>query len=137
MKINSISEIQSLKYEGYLWMSNMQKPEIYTDKELELPTKANPFIVEGQLYNKDKGLSYSIKYVDGEYVIHEHKVTKADIDNPDNEIKEYLSNRMDNRWLKFLRYWEKVEDKNCNDKFVLKLTKNVFIGFKEEKEERK
>jgi CRISPR type III-associated protein (TIGR04423 family) len=42
---------------------------------------------------------------------------------------------MDDRWLKFIRYWEEKEDRNCMDMPVLTLTKNVFIGFDERKED--
>lgn len=134
MKVNSINDIQPLKYEGYLWMSDEQYPKVFIHDEVEFPETDNPFIVEGQLFNKENGISYSIKYVDGEYIIHEYKVTEADLQNPDNETKEYLSNRMEDKWLKFLRYWEAVPDENSMGMPVLKLTKSVFIGFKEKED---
>ena len=127
----SIKDIQSLEYEGYLWMSDSEEPEIYDYRKVELPQTDNPFVVEGQLYNKEKGVSYSIKYVDGHYIVIEHIVVDKDLSNQCNELKTYLANRMGDRWLKFLRYWEEKKDENCMNMPVLSLTKTVFIGFKD------
>ena len=59
--------------------------------------------------------------------------------NPDNQIKTYLSNRMGDKKLQFLRYWEEVPDEdNYRDSSnpkglpVLTQTKNVFVGFKKQ-----
>ena len=124
------------KCEGYLWWSNQQEPKVCQDEAIDicLDETKNPFVVEGQLYDKEEKKSYSIKYVDGQYLINEFKVEEDDLTNPDNETKCYFSNRMENKWLKFLRYWEEKEDKNCMGMPVLTLTKHVFIGFKEKEE---
>ena len=126
----SITDIESLNYDGYIWMSDSEAPQILNQESFPQPTQVNPFIVEGQLYNEERGISYSIKYVDGQYLVQKYNVTAADLSNSDNEPKEYLSNLKDGRWLKFLRYWEENQDDNCMGMPVLKLTKNVFIGFK-------
>ena len=122
------------KCEGYLWWSDQQKPEVYQDESIDncLDEAQNPFVVEGQLYSIDENMWYGIKYVDGQYIINKYKVNDDDLSNIANEIKYYLSNRMDGRWLKFLRFWEPVEegDKNCEGMKPLVITKNVFIGFK-------
>lgn len=124
------------KSEGYLWWSDQQKPRVYQDELIDicLDEAKNPFVVEGQLYDEENKESYSIKYVDGKYHINKYKVNESDLINQDNEVKSYLSNRMDDRWLKFLRYWEEKEDENCMGMPVLTLTNNVFIGFDERKE---
>lgn len=123
--------------EGYLWWSNQQEPNVYQEEPIDICLEAtqNPFVVEGQLYDKEEKKSYSIKYVDGQYFIKKYEVETEDLTHPDYEIMSYLSNRMDGRWLKFLRYWEEVKDDNCMGMNVLKFTKNVFIGFKEKEEE--
>ncbi len=134
----SINEIKSLQFEGYLWMSDEEEPLVYENEIVTLPKEGdNPFVVEGMLYNKAQGLSYSIKYVDGKYFIQEYVVSEADKKNPDNETKVYESNRMGDRQLQFLRYWEEVFDEdnykdgnNPKGLPVLTQTKNVFIGFK-------
>lgn len=138
----SIKDIKPFTYEGYLWMSDQENPTIYESDFVSLPTEeANPFVVEGQLYNKTEGLSYSIKYVDGQYIVLEYKVTEAEMKSPDNQVKTYLSNRMGDKKLQFLRYWEEVPDEdNYTDSNnpkglpVLTQTKNVFIGFKKKEE---
>ncbi len=128
--------IQINKCEGYLWWSDQQKPKVYQDELIDicLDETENPFVVEGLLYDEENKESYSVKYVDGLYLINKYKVDESDFINIDNEEKSYLSNRMDDRWLKFIRYWEEKEDRNCMDMPVLTLTKNVFIGFDERKE---
>ena len=138
----NINDIKPLPYVGYLWMSNKEEPKVCDNEIVTLPKNGdNPFIVEGQLYNKENGLSYSIKYVDGEYFIQEYIVTEKDINNPDNQVKTYLSNRMGDKRLRFLRYWEEIldEDNYKDGTFprglpVLTQTKNVFIGFETRKE---
>lgn len=138
----SIAEIKPLTYEGYLWMSDLEEPTVYENEPVSLPKEGdNPFVVEGQLFNRANGLSYSIKYVDGQYIIQEYTVTEADKNNPDNETKTYIANRMGDRKLQFLRYWEEVFDEdNYKDSDnpkglpVLTQTKNVFIGFKEKED---
>ena len=128
--------IQINKCEGYLWWSDQQKPKIYDGNTLDicLDETKNPFVVEGQLYDKETKESYSIKYVDGLYLINIYKVTDEDLVNSVNETKCYLPNRMGDRWLRFLRYWEEKEDESCMGMPVLTLTKNVFIGFKEKED---
>ena len=125
------------KCEGYLWWSDQQEPKVYQEEPIDVCLEAtqNPFVVEGQLYDKEEKISYSIKYVDGQYFIKKYTVKAPDFTNPDNEIKSYFSNRVDDRWLKFLRYWEEKEDKNCMGMNVLTFTKNVFIGFIEKEKE--
>lgn len=124
------------KCEGYLWWSDQQQPKVCQDEafDISLDETENPFVVEGQLYDIEEKKSYSIKYVDGHYIINVYKVEDGDFGNPDNEAKSCLSNRMGDRWLRFLRYWEPVKDPNCEGMEALKLTKNVFVGF-EGKEE--
>lgn len=124
--------IKISKCEGYLWWSDKQEPKIYDGDVLDitLDETNNPFVVEGQLYDKEENMSYSIKYVDGQYLINICKVENRDFMNKDNELKSFLSNRMGGRWLKFLRYWEEKEDENCMKMPVLTFTKNVFVGFK-------
>lgn len=124
------------KCEGYLWWSDQQEPKVYQEELTDVCLEAtqNPFVVEGQLYDKEEKKSYSIKHVDGQYLIYKYKVKDDDLINPNNEIKSYLSNRMNGRRLKFLRYWEAKEDENCMGMNVLTFTKNVFIGFKEKED---
>ena len=138
----NINDIKPLPYEGYLWMSDKDEPKVYDNEIVTLPQEGdNPFVVEGQLFNKGNGLSYSIKYVDGEYFVQEYIITEMDINNPDNQVKTYLPNRMGDKKLRFLRYWEEILDEDNYNNIdnpkglpVLTQTKNVFIGFETRKE---
>lgn len=140
MENEFMQTIKINKCDGYLWWSDQQEPEIYQDeaKDIILDEMKNHFVVEGQLYDKEEMKSYSIKYVDGQYLVAsldvKGEVSDGKPTNPNNEIKTYLSNRMGDKWLKFLRYWEEIPDKNCMDMSVLTITKNVFIGFKEKED---
>lgn len=122
--------------EGYLWWSDQQNPQVYQNEALDIcfDENKNPFVVEGQLFDKAYRKSYAVKYIDGQYVMREFNVEEQDFTNSDNELKEFFSNRMDGRWLKFLRYWEEKEDENCMGMPVLTFTKSVFVGFKEQEE---
>ena len=62
----------SLLYEGYLWLSNENKPKLsYPAAKIDaqLFKNLNPFVAEGYLYNKETRKSISIKYIDGQYHI--------------------------------------------------------------------
>ena len=124
------------KCDGYLWWSDQQEPKVFEGQSIDqcLDETQNPFVVEGLLYDKEEKKSYSIKYVDGQYLIKKYKVEVGDLTNKDYESKSFLSNRMGDHWLKFLRYWEEKEDENCMNMPVLTFTKNVFVGFKEKEE---
>ena len=127
-------------YEGYLWYSDQENPKVLDRQALTLPEEGtNPFVVEGQLYNESEKLSYSIKYVDGQYIVHQFQVKDAP---KDTSRMAYLSNRMGNRRLLFLRCWEEVFQIDNVDGLggpvglpILMQTKNVFIGFKKKKKE--
>lgn len=139
-------------WEGYLWISNSQNPLVNKDmpRTIDLNPNANPFIVEGELFDSSSKTSYSIRYIDGEYNIYEN-VVDVNLLNLENQKEtvgkkkdsegddvafvvrrtDYFSNRMGGRWLKFLRYWETTEqgDENCEGMKPLVITKNLFVGF--------
>ncbi len=128
--------IKIQKAQGYLWQSDKEQPDLKDNENIELclDENVNPFIVEGQLYDVENHISYSIRYIDGKYLVCKFSVKDEDLNNPDNEYKTYFSNRMKDRKLKFLRYWEPRCDANCLDMYVLSQTKNVFIGFEANKD---
>ena len=128
-KINFDEIDRNALYEGYLWMSDKKKPEVYHNAvvDFSLFEKVNPFVIEGQLYDSNNKLSYSMKFVDGEYYIYEVKVTE---DKSTCIEKIYCSNRMDNLQLIFRQYWKEVDDEYCLKMPVLVMDKEVFVGFK-------
>lgn len=125
-----------LPYEGYLWMSNKNHPCVYCPESLidrGLFDGHNPFVAEGYLFNHEKGISISIKYVDGRYRIYIDKVNPSDFNSKDTDRLCYLTQRMDHSdalWAEFLRYWTESPDPACHSMNVLEIEKEVFTGFK-------
>ena len=139
-------------YEGYLWESDKQIPHIFkgerTLKEWSFNNEANPFIIEGQLFDKNTGHSISIKYVDGQYKIKEYYIKVSNDgnkffvlkkDNNDGETecevkcevieRHYKGNSKLDGTLHFYELWEEECDPNCCNMKVLKATKVIFAGF--------
>jgi CRISPR type III-associated protein (TIGR04423 family) len=125
-------------FEGYLWWSDQQQPEVHTKEkpttDLLLNEDENPFIIEGQLYDSQKGYSVSIKYVDGKYIVNEYDM-KSDFAGDKVETAEHLYRgyKMKGLNLLFKELWEPKEDPPCCDMEVLRATKVAFVGFEKEK----
>lgn len=122
-------------YDGYIWMSDEQSPKVLLGEmpELNLDAHCNPFVIEAQLYCKENNVSYSIRYVDGEYIINKYDLTES----ADYEEKLFVPARMPEiQTLKFRQYWKEENVKNCYNWTTLKPGKLVFAGF-ERKEEKK
>lgn len=129
--INNITDInQNLIYEGYLWPSDKSEPLVCNNENLKGIVNVsdyltNPFIVEGFLYSRSDNTSFTIKYTDGEYFIRQY----SDITVDKKNVKTYLSNRMNDRKLRFLQNWIAVPDGNCCGFEVLQPSEVVFVGF--------
>lgn len=124
-------EIEKSIYEGYIWYSDQAEPKVLNNEEFELKIDddENPFIIEGQLYSPNKRLSISIKYIDGQYIIKEKEIKSGDFNSVNVQIKEFHSNRMNGKKLRFLQYWEEREDYLCASMKVLQPTEFIFVGF--------
>ena len=138
MNTNKVNKVEQGNYVGYIWMSNENKPEVWKEPKSysnELDASTNPFIVEGMLWDADREVSYSIKYVDGKYIAHRWDLN-TDFKGEDYEYqKETLTAhaRMGGKLL-FRRYWHAVEDAACLGMKVLKPYAQVFVGFNDKKE---
>lgn len=122
------------KFEGYIWQSDKVAPEVFypaTEKEITLDDSVNPFIIEGELYDASSGLSVSIRFVDGHYIIKKTTVKPSDIKDSDNTtVKEYLAQRMPGILkLRYLQLWNSVKDPLCEDMETLQPGDLVFVGF--------
>lgn len=120
-------KINKSKYQGYIWYSNAQNPQVITDDkefELEVLDNVNPFVIEGQLYDGER--SISIKFVDGEYIVKD--ILVSDIKGEKKE-QTFYSNRMDGRILKFIQFWREESDEYCEGMKVLQPKELVFVGF--------
>lgn len=125
-------KIEKSKYQGYLWYSDKKEPQVLNNEvfELQIADDANPFVIEGQLYDGMK--SISIKYVDGKYIVNTY-----DLNALDGEIQEQMfhSHRMEGKLLKFKQIWKKQPDELCENMHVLQPAELVFVGFNNDKEE--
>lgn len=137
-KIEKITEIPKAKYQGYIWRSD--SPEVLTcDEEyggFTPDAAANPFIIEGNLWDEATGASISIRYVDGQYYIHKTMLTSDEVKgNTDHStIKKYVAHRIDGyKYLRFVQLWEPRPDPMCEGMEVLEPSKLVFIGFTNDK----
>ena len=127
-------KIEKSIYDGYIWYSDKSNPKVFQDEEFEFDTDKieNPFIIEGQLYDDQKMISYSIKFVDGKYICKKYEVESTDFNKKDVEIKTFHANRMDNLKLQFLQYWKEEVDELCEGMKVLQPKELVFVGFVKE-----
>lgn len=131
-KIETITEIPKAKYQGYIWRSDSDSPEVLTgDKNDDmLDPKENSFIIEGNLWDEATGASISIRYIDGRYYIHRTTLTTEDLKND----KKYVAHRIDGyKYLRFVQLWEPRPDPMCEGMEVLEPSKLVFIGFTNDK----
>ena len=116
-------------------MSDSAKPIVLHHSALDKSAfeQGNPFVIEGQLFDKKNKKTLGIKYVDGCYLIHCYDVT----DEEQELVKEYISNRIDDKKLKFIQRWREQEDEFCEGMKSLQPAELVFVGFgdKNNKEE--
>lgn len=125
------------KYEGYIWMSDSEKPDVLKDEELktDFTNVKNPFVIEAQLFNKESLTSYSIKFIDGKYHIKEFKLEEKDLVEPIHFVpKSRLETKSKSeivKSLKFKQLWEvqKEGDPLCEGMKTKVPTALVFIGF--------
>lgn len=142
------STIEKGIYQGYLWMSDATEPIVLNDEPVtnSLDPSQNPFIIEGQLYDKVNSISYSIKYADGKYLINSWNLNeeligegfeyteKDAVPNP-RMLAVAAKNSLKIENLYFRQYWHAEEDALCEGMKVLKPHALVFVGFKTRKED--
>lgn len=132
--------ISGNKLYGFLWRSDNSPHEVEifngTQKKIDLDASNNPFVVEGQLYDEDNGKSYSIKYMDGGYLLNEYNVKallEEKIRKEDIDIREYQYIAAFDKapgLLHFKEFWrEDEEDKQCLPFKPLCPAEFVFVGF--------
>ncbi len=113
-------------WEGYCWIDNQERPEIFENRELgNYPCTDNHFIYEACLCQQGK--SIEIKQVDDTWLVSEVSWQENDI--KDEDIKVYRMAKDENRKLRFAEIWEEEPDPNCDDFPVFKLKKHIFTGF--------
>lgn len=138
--MGKIQNIEKAKYEGYIWWSDKDRPTVYygeEEVELSLNDGKNPFIIEGNLWDKASKKSIFIRYVDGQYFTNETTVKEEDRNNKERcTEKSFIAHRIDGiRVLRFLQYWETFKDPLCEKMETLRPEKLVFIGFDDNNKE--
>lgn len=114
-------------YQGYIWYSDADKPQIFNNEvfELEINETDKPFIIEGYLF--DGINSISVKYIDGHYI--NKTFTLDELKNVEYTEQIFLGHRMEGKQLRFRQYWRPLPDENCEGMTVLKPAENIFVGF--------
>jgi CRISPR type III-associated protein (TIGR04423 family) len=88
----------------------------------------NPFIIEGNLFDKNHQFSYYIKYVDGEYLVFRYEMDKTE---DLFTLENYIPNKLPGvDKICFRQYWKSGPDDFCEGMEVLKPFTSVFVGFK-------
>lgn len=149
-----MEHIEAAKYVGYLWYSNEKEPKVFDGNEMvpeiNLDEKENPFIIEGNLWDRDGRESIMIRYVDGKYIVHSTHVNEEELNGISSSQaygsksptattrKDYLAHRIGGvKCLSFLQYWQAEADDMCEEMLVLRPSKLVFIGFDKNEEKEK
>lgn len=129
--------IPNSTYEGYVWYSDQSEPKILRDENFsfEPDESKNPFIVEALLFDRQNSLSFSVKYVDGKYIINKTPVLPEDEGKREVEKKRFLASFGNGISLSFLHYWKPVKESNCEGMEMLLPEKLVFVGFSKNEEE--
>lgn len=107
MKKIEIKDIPfDLTFEGYYWYSNASKPVILDNKTITKDIFSQlPFIVEGNLYNKENAVSINIKNIDGQYWI--MLANLADLNDTQISEQAYLAHDLAGiEKIKLLQYWQ-------------------------------
>ena len=136
--MDRVNQIERGTYEGYIWYSDQQEPEVLEQQNFEciLDCDKNPYIIEAQLYDCSAKISYSVKYVDGNYWAFRFDNVErgASSSVPSSEIEEcaYCANRMGDRMLVFQQWWREQPDPLCEGMQVLQPAEKIFVGFKKE-----
>lgn len=126
-----MNNIESKEYSGYIWMSDEDCPIKYEnskfDKELNIGD--NPYVIEGNLISTDGEISYSIKYIDGQYRV--NKYVLADYKKMESTDYNFWSNKL-GCWLGFKQIWRECKDQLCLNMGVLQPAEYIFTGLRQQ-----
>ena len=121
-------------YEGYIWHSDQAHPRVLRGEKFDLGQLNDgitPFVIEGQLWDAEHGISVSIRNVNGKHIVNCHHVAPRDLLGTTTvNVEQYIPHRMEGVGrLRFLRYWKAEKDEMCEDFEALCPEKLVFVGF--------
>jgi|SRR5690606_8918893 len=127
-----LSEIPSLKFQGYVWKSDQEEPEVLHNEPYDFSNDSETnFIVEALLYNEEKDISIHINHF-GDYNIVSYSLDQWKASDTTVEETCYLPHRLGKKVsrVKFKKLWIHEKDPFCEGMPVKKLKAIVFCGFK-------
>lgn len=129
-KLDNLSDIPKLTYEGYVWFSNKKEPQIL-DKALfdSIQFEENTFIIEALLWNaEDGGTSIMVRHT-GKYHIQEFKLKELPTGH-ELVDKVYLPHHLDKvKNVCFKQLWIPEPDALCEGMPVMTMKALIFTGF--------
>ncbi|MEA3448149.1 MAG: TIGR04423 family type III CRISPR-associated protein [Bacteroidota bacterium] len=125
-RYKTLKEIPPRNYEGYIWYSDKDKPEIVNGSLPKEPEKVFP--VEGMLYDKEEKISLMIRHTD-ELHIDEFDLKRLENDAECKEESYYAHRLGDVSKLKLKQIWQPKKDPVNEDWEYLSMKALVFVGF--------
>lgn len=128
--MENITSIPEGNYQGYIWMSDKEQPEIFKGEYHDKTTLPNttPFIIEAQLFDGISGESYSVRFIDGDYIVNNVNVNTLKGDVQDQFFPASFPGAPGK--LHFKSVWREEKDSLCEGMMVLTPHEFVFVGFK-------
>lgn len=129
-----LAEIPQRKYQGYIWKSDQEYPEVLQEPKLFefKDNDLNPFIQEALLYCREENASVMVRHT-GAY-----QITEFDLNKIPNEAelkeKKYYPHRLNigSKKVCISQLWFPEKDENCDGMEVLTIKAHVFTGFSNE-----
>lgn len=129
--LKSLEEIPDIAYDGYIWVSDENKPRRISQRTELLSFKDNPFIVEGHLKSADETVSISIKDAGGVKLFHQFDLTAIAALPADQktEISLLVHRLTEVDKIRLTTVWLPEKDEACDNMDVLRPAMKVFNGF--------
>lgn len=127
--MTAITEIPTIKYEGYVWLSNEKYPTVLDKQEFDFTkVKENPFVIEALLWNEEEKISITVRHT-GKYHIQAFKLNELPAGHELVE-KAYLPHRLAGvKHVCFKQLWIPKEDPLCENMEVMTMEALIFTGF--------
>ena len=121
----ALNGIPQGKYEGYVWMSDQEYPEILDGQDIPRNAGDRAFIQEALLWNAEQRQSIHVRHL-GHLQVVQYNMKDQSID----DAISFLSHRMaGHSHLKFKRTWVEEKDPACADMEVSVPSELIFVGF--------
>ena len=116
---------------GYIWLSDQKEPIVVKNEQIKISKLLiNPFVIEGNIIDKTKNISYTILHNGNDYNIYEFNLSSLPaswVTDENDDLIKYQSIIPSTEWLYFQRYWKCEIDLQCNGMSVYKPAAIIFI----------